>query len=257
MSDAVARFAELVAEPSVDLGEAALVMAAGADHSVDVAEWLRVLDRLAEGVAGLEALQRRLFTELGLRGDTDSYYDPANSLLHRVLQRRRGIPITLAVVTLEVGRRAGVEVEGVGMPGHFLVRAEGVLIDPFDRGAVLDDAAAEALFRATNGAGDEVPFSARALLPTVGPREILHRMLANLRSLYRAAGEASQLEWVVRMRLAMGGASTMEVAELGEALAAQGRLREGAQELERRAESDDLDADTLRAAALALRARLN
>lgn len=257
MTDPVARFAALLASEEIDLGEAALVMAAGADPAVDVDQWLRVLDRLAEGVAGLEALQRRLFTELGLRGDTDSYYDPANSLLHRVLQRRRGIPITLAVVTMEVGRRAGVEVQGVGMPGHFLVRAEGVLLDPFDRGVVLDDAAAEQLFRATNGAGDEVPFSPRAMLRTVGPRDILARMLANLRSLYRAAGNAGQLEWVVRMRLAMGGASTMEIAELGEALAAQGRLREGAQELERRAESDDVDADTLRAAALALRARLN
>jgi len=148
VTNPVERFAELVAARDLDLGEASLVMAAGADPTVDVDEWLRMLDRLAEGVAGLEALRRRLFRELGLRGDTDTYYDPANSLLHRVLQRRRGIPITLAVVT-------------------------------------------------------------------------------------------------------------MEVAELGEALAAQGRLREGAQELEGRAESDDLDAETLRAAALALRARLN
>lgn len=261
MSDAVERFGALVARPErLDLGEAALQIARGAYPDLDVGAWLRVLDRLADGLSGITAVRARLFDELGLRGDSDGYYDPDNSFLHRVLERRRGIPITLSVITIEVARRAGSPCDGVGMPGHFLVRDRraGVLLDPFDGGRVLDEAGAEDLFRSTTGAGPEIPFGPH-LLPVLTPLEILVRMLANLRSLYRASGAAADLEWVLRMRFALPAPpSTAEVAELGEALAAQGRLIEGAKELEARALTTDPEsALALRAAARALRARLN
>jgi len=260
VSDAVERFGALVARPDrLDLGEAALQIARGAYPDLEVGAWLRVLDRLATGLRGIDAVRGRLFDELGLRGDTDGYYDPDNSFVHRVLERRRGIPITLSVITMEVARRAGSPCEGVGMPGHFLVRdrTAGVLLDPFDGGRLLDEAGAEALFRSTTGAGPEIPFGPH-LLPVLSPLEILVRMLANLRALYRAAGAAADLEWVLRMRFALPRPSTAEIAELGEALAAQGRLLEGAKELERRALSTDPEsALALRAAARALRARLN
>src|ERR1041384_6799719 len=91
------------------------------------------------GATPVEALNRYLFDEQGFEGNASDYYDPRNSMLHRVLERRTGIPITLSVVYMEVGRHAGLRVEGVGLPGHFVVRAyesddtEGTLVDPFNR----------------------------------------------------------------------------------------------------------------------------
>lgn len=258
--DAAARFADLVRRPAqeIDLAEAALTLAAGAYPGLDVRRWLSDLERLASGVRGLAALRARLFTELGLRGATDDYYDPDNSFLQRVLERRRGIPISLSLITMEVGRRAGMRIEGVSMPGHFLVwvPAEGVHLDPFSGGTVLDLDGAEVLFRRTAGAGPEVPFGPH-LLQVVGAHEILVRMLGNLRAVYRASGSASDLEWVLRMRLALPEPSTTDVIELGEALAAQGRFLEGARELDYYADAQPVAADTLEAAARALRARLN
>jgi len=260
VSDAVERFSELVARPAggFDLAEAALAIAAGAYPGLDIGRWLADLDRLAFGVTDLGGLRTRLFAELGLRGDREGYYNPDNSFLHRVLERRLGIPISLSVVTMAVGRRAGLEIQGVGMPGHFLVYvpSEGVHLDPFDAGAVLGPERAEALFRATTGAGPDVGFGP-AMLPVVGSHAILARMLANLRAIYRASGSASDLEWVLRMRLALPQPSVAEIIELGEALAAQGRFLEGASELAARAASAPADAAVLQAAAGALRARLN
>lgn len=260
MQTAAVRFAELVGRPAreVDLGAAALTIAAGAHPGLDVAGHLRDLDRHALGVADLDGLRDRLFVDLGLRGDAERYYDPENSFLHRVLERRRGIPISLAVLMIEIGRRAGVALEGVGMPGHFLVWApvERVHLDPFDAGAVLDPQRAEDLFRRATGAGPEVTFGPD-LLPIVDAHQILARMLANLRAYYRASGSAEDLEWTLRMRLALPQPATTEAIELGEALAAQGRFPEGARELEARAATDPTSAAALTAAAMALRARLN
>src|SRR5690606_13265031 len=117
-----------------------------------------------------------LFRSLGFAGDVEDYGNPRNSLLDSVLDRRRGIPITLAVVLIEVARRAGVALEGVGMPGHFLVRAAGdgeLFADPF-HGVVLDRAGCEKLFAALHG--PRARFRDRFLDP-VGPRAILARML--------------------------------------------------------------------------------
>lgn len=253
--NAIDRFAELVAGPDPPaLDEAALAIAAGADATLDAAVWLEELDRLAAGVTDRESLVRRLFVERGFAGNAADYADPDNSLLHRVLQRRLGIPITLAVVMLEVGRRAGVALEGVSMPGHFLIRdpETSELLDPFDGGRVLDEAAAEARFRATTGAGPDVAFT-DALLAPAGTLDILDRMLANLAGVFRRRAASRDLEWVVRMRLALPEAPGAAAVELGEALAMRGRFREAAAEVEARAGGDH----RLLAAARGLRARLN
>jgi regulator of sirC expression with transglutaminase-like and TPR domain len=254
VTNPVRRFAALVdgsAEPPLD--EAALLIAAGADPDLDVGRWLGELDRLAEGVSDREGLLTRLFVEYGLRGNADNYYEPDNSLLHRVLERRLGIPISLSVVTIEVGRRAGVVMEGVGMPGHFLVRAaDGTLFDPFHGGRMLDEAAVAQRFR-TLGGGGQGPDARAAALPTVGTRQILDRMLANLAAIYRNQHSSVDLEWVLRMRLSIPGAARELAVELGESLASRGRFRAGAAEIEDRAGDDD----ALLAAAGALRARLN
>jgi regulator of sirC expression with transglutaminase-like and TPR domain len=257
--DTVARFAELVGRPDPPLDRAALALAAGADADLDTGRWLRELDRLAEGVTTLDALVDRLFVQEGFAGNVSDYHDPRNSLLHHVLERRLGIPITLAVVTIEVGRRAGIELEGVGMPGHFLVRAvdSQVLLDVFHGGVELDDAAAESLFRTASGAGPEVPFGPH-LLATAATPSILLRMLENLRLVYRARRRPDDLEWVVRMRLALPGAGLPDLLELAGALGDQARWIDGARVLEEQLPGAPPErAELLRTAARALRARLN
>ncbi len=258
--DAVERFAAIVGGrgpgPTLDVG--ALAIAAGADPTLEPAVWLAELDRLAEGVDSLEGLVRRLFVDEGFAGNAGDYYDPRNSLLDRVLKRRLGIPITLSVVCIEVGRRAGVSLEGVGMPGHFLVRPLGTnrYLDAFAGGELLDLAACEKRFRASTGAGPEVSFGPH-LLSTAPLRSILARILANLRTTYRRRGEAAHLEWVLRMRLALPGVTAAELVELGHAMGQQGRCLDGAAFLEAQADEHPHWAQVLRPAARALRAQLN
>ncbi|MBP2365313.1 transglutaminase-like domain-containing protein [Pseudonocardia parietis] len=236
--DPVTRFLRLVTGPEPELDEGALAIAAGAHRdpqaAAEAARRARAtLDELAEGVTGLESLLHRLFTEAGFTGNTRRYRDPRNSLLPDVLERRTGIPITLAVVTIEVGRRAGVPLEGVGMPGHFLVRVPGTQrhLDVFDRGRRLDLAGCEALFRTATGAGPDVPFGA-GMLPRTTTRKILARMLENLRASYGRAKDHTALEWVLRMRLGLRHQGPELIRELGEVLAAQARWDEAARLLE-------------------------
>ena len=167
----------------------ALAIATGADPGLDADTWLRELDRLAERVDSLETLIHRLFVDKGFAGNTTNYYDPRNSLLNHVIDRRLGIPITLSVVCLEVGRRAGVSLEGISMPGHFLLRpmATDHYLDAFNGGALIDLAGCEALFRTANRAGPDVAFG-RHLLTTAPRRAIFARILQNLRSAYRDLG---------------------------------------------------------------------
>lgn len=259
--DAVAQFSVLASLPAadLDLAQGALLIALAGDPTVDPPRWRAELDRWAEGVSGLDGLRRRLFGELGLRGDESNYYDPQNSFLHRVMQRRKGIPITLSVVTMEVGWRAGVPLEAVGMPGHFLVRVPhtGVYLDAFAGGELLDEAGCERRFRAATGAtGGETPFGPH-LLPSVSPHAILARMLANLAVIYELRRSGPDLEWVARMRLALPGASSPEAMALANALELQGRFLDAARELEARAESMPSAAPELLAAAHGLRARFN
>jgi regulator of sirC expression with transglutaminase-like and TPR domain len=257
--DAPARFAALLGGADPPLDRAALAIAAGADPRVDEERWLAELDRLAAGVGSLDALRHRLFETEGFAGNTADYHDPRNSLLPHVLTRRLGIPITLAVVAIEVGRRAGVALEGVGMPGHFLVRPVGTHrhLDVFRGGVELDMAACEALFRSTTGTRPDLPFGPH-LLTTASTRSILTRMLSNLRLVYASRRWPGDLEWVLRMRLALPGAGLRELLELGAALGDQGRWLEGARLLEEHLpDASPVGAERLRTAARALRAHLN
>lgn len=257
--DAVQRFGRVVGVPDPPLDRAALALAAGSDPDLDLDRWLRELDRLAAGVSSLEGLRQRLFVEEGFGGNTGDYTDPRNSLLHHVLHRRLGIPITLAVVTMEVGRRAGVPIEGVGMPGHFLVRPTGTsrYLDVFAGGAEISGARCEQLFRGATGAGPEVPFGPH-LLTATPTRAILVRMLENLRAVYGARRRPADLEWVLRMRLLLPGVRLTDVLDLGSALGDQGRWLEGAKLLEDRLPAASAaHAERLRTAAKSLRAHLN
>src|SRR5688500_8964931 len=124
----------LACEPTadVDLAEVALLLAREEYADVDVEATLAELSAMAHDVrprlrgplaARVAALSRYLFHELGFRGNTQNYYDPRNSYFNQVLDRRTGLPITLSLVAMSVGSRAGLEVHGVGLPGHFIVKA--------------------------------------------------------------------------------------------------------------------------------------
>ncbi|MCU0267535.1 MAG: transglutaminase-like domain-containing protein [Acidimicrobiales bacterium] len=230
------RFAEVLAGPEagVALDEATLLVAAHAYPGLDVAAELARIDRLADGCAvpTLDGLLRLLFDDLGFRGNRGAYYDPRNSYLNDVLDRRLGIPITLAVVTMSVGRRLGVPLAGVAMPGHFLLRDRvdpAVFVDPFAGGAQLDEAGCEAAFRRVQG--HDAAFD-RTFLEPVGPHAIVARLLANLRSVFAASGDRASMAWVLRLRTLVPGVPDEERAELAAVLAALGDFRAAAAEFE-------------------------
>jgi regulator of sirC expression with transglutaminase-like and TPR domain len=228
-------FAELVRrDGSVDVEEAAMLIAALGRPAVDVEAELGRLDEIAGAVVSptLSGLCHTLFEELGFRGNVENYYDPANSHLDRVLATRSGIPITLAVVTMAVGRRCGVPVAGVGMPGHFLVRdmtADAVFVDAFDGGRILDTSGCEALYRRISG--DVRPFEPTFLDP-VGSRDILERMLTNLTVIHLHRGDTAALNLVTRARLCIPGVGIEVVDAAVTTLAASGRWDEAADLIE-------------------------
>ena len=202
------RFAEAVQreDDRIELDVAALLIGEwDREDPFDVDAYRRRLDEIAERAAvaitaagaaaspwpAARALAATLFAELGFRGNTSDYYDPRNSYLGDVLDRRLGIPITLSVLFLEIARRVGVPASGVGFPGHFLVRVDGgpapLIIDAFARGAELGRPELAALLARTSGPDASL---ADGMLDVVSKRAILSRMLANLAGIY---GRSSDL----------------------------------------------------------------
>ncbi len=256
--DVTARFTELLSrpEPEIALDEAALLVAAHAHPDLDVELRLGELDALAAHATGFSAgeLSTFLFVDQGFHGNESDYGDPRNSFLDDVLDRRLGIPISLSLVMLEVGRRAGLQLHGVGMPGHFLVGGgPGEWFDPFHDGARLDLAGCAALF--TQGHAN-ARFRAQFLMP-IGPRAIVQRMLANLQHTFLQR-DPKAVVWVARLRLRVPGITLSQRGDLAGLLGRLGQFAEAAKEL-------DLLADLLpgeggeraAAAAASLRARAN
>lgn len=225
-------------EAEIDLGRAALLVGAEEEprHS-DVGRCLARLDEMGERARArmlaargsrVEALNGYLFGELGFAGNEADYYDPRNSMLHQVLGRRTGIPITLSVVYAEVGRRAGLRVEGVGMPGHFVVRAyedeggEGVLVDPFN-GRTTDrdecQSRLDLIYEGRLALSDEH-------LRAVGARGVLARMLGNLKAVYVRAQLLRRALAAVERLLLLAPHDLEERRDRGVILAQLGRLHE-------------------------------
>jgi len=242
------------ADAEIPLAEAALLIAAH-DHEVDVAAQLGVLDDLArDAPPTVEGLAEFLFVEQRFTGNEVDYTDPRNSFLDDVLRRRLGIPITLSVLVLEVGRRRGVPLHGVGMPGHFLVGAEpGTFIDAFHRGEILDEPGCHDLFaRLQPGA----PWHPSYLAP-VSAQAILVRMLANLVHTYVERSPADAV-WALQLRLAVPGAAPDERRHAAALLGTLGRFEEAAAVLDDVAdELDETGAARARDDAVRLRARAN
>lgn len=252
------RFADLVARERVPLDEAVALVGAHADPSCDVDEVLRQLDALAADVsgAGLEPLLEALFVTGGFGGAVDDYYDPRNSYLHHVLHRRIGLPITLSVVLIEVGRRVGVDIVGIAAPAHFVTRLaadEDTYIDAFRSGQVLDRSQLEGLFASITPGIELDPF-----LPPVGTVDIVRRVLANLAAVHRSRGDHDALRWTTELRTLLPGASADDLRAFGGALAAGGDFARAAKVLDALADDRRVDDPKgTRLEAQRLRARLN
>ncbi len=193
------RFAEIVQGPdeAVRLDEAWALLTAHAHPAADPDDLLAGLDDLAAGcrVPTLDGLRHHLFLDQGFVGNQDDYYDPANSYLDDVLERHLGIPITLALLTMEVGRRIGVPVDGVGLPGHFLLRDRvdrDVFVDAFRGGEVLDRDGCVTVLRRLHGPDAQLDPD---WLEPIRRRAILERMLANLVRVFRHRGAHADLLW--------------------------------------------------------------
>lgn len=186
-------------DEQLNLAEAALLIAADEYPDLDVDDYLHRLDDLAHAVrgtlpaeAGLEetvvALNNFLFIEQGFTGNADDYYDPRNSFLNDVLDRKLGIPITLSILYMEIGQRLGLPFEGVSFPGHFLVKCatnEGdVVLDPFWGGVPLSEDDLRDRLEETCGKSQAASAALAPLLSTAGKKEILVRMLRNLKGIY-------------------------------------------------------------------------
>ena len=259
--DGVLRFSRLVSQPTgrFDLFVAAVAIGGAQGHRPDFAAANAEIERLAQDVDSVEALRIRLFEEEGFCGDTDTYDTPGNSFVHDVLRRRRGIPVTLSLIAAEVGKRRGLDLRLIGMPGHMIVRdgADGVFFDPFYGGEVLDRAGCERRFREATAAGDQVAFTDELLAETP-PVAVLVRILENLNGVYRRAGSLREQERVLRMRRSLPGFSLGHLLELGEVITAQGNLETAVAELEAATpRAPAYLTATLRGAIHSLRSRLN
>jgi regulator of sirC expression with transglutaminase-like and TPR domain len=252
-------------DDEIPLAESALRIAADAYPSLDPAPWLREIARLAERAAALargegvgdrlDAVDAALFVESNFRGNRDDYYDPRNSFLNDVLERRTGIPITLAVVYIEVGRRVGLDLRGVGFPGHFLVGAFGagdpLFVDAFDRGARLDrDACARLL---DHGGGE--PFIDDSFFEPVGHRQILLRMLTNLKLVYVRRREYERAIAAIDRILQLQPDAINEVRDRGLVRMEAGDLRLALTDLEHFIDHAPPGADSERAVSAAAIAR--
>lgn len=258
-------------EDRISLERAALTIARMEHPDLDVEHYIRVLDQLALRVEKLlplapdpeeciSALNLVLFQEEEFTGNQDDYYDPRNSFLNEVLDRRLGIPITLALVYMEVARRVGFPLFGVGMPGHFLLKHYDVdgretLVDAFNGGTIVDARQCEERVQAIYAG--QVPFQPE-FLQTVSRRQMLTRMLNNLRGIYLSRRDLKKAAHTVDLILALHPKSSEDMRQRGLLRLATGQLKAAADDLENycRMAPEASDAEEMRQTALSIRRKL-
>ena len=224
MTPALERFAAALAveDEAIELARACLQVAEDAYPGLDVDGYLGEIERHAarlrarlpangDAESRVVALNGFLFDELGFHGNADDYYDPRNSYLNEVIDRRMGIPITLSILYLEIGRRIGLPLDGVSFPGHFLVRLRlrgaMLVLDPFTGGEAQSEADLRERLQRVIPAGESggVPVAELPLDPfleAASKRQILARLLRNLKGIYREADQPQRLLAVLnRMRI--------------------------------------------------------
>lgn len=196
----------------IELDRSALLLASIFDPKLDVELELKNLDKMAKvatrrvgspdnHLTAINKLSEYLFDELGFTGNSNDYYDPRNSLLPEVLSSRSGIPITLSLIYIEIGRRLSIPLTGIGMPGHFLVGHRditGLFIDPFNRGILLNEAECmERMMHVTDG----LNWDPKYLLP-ISHKEFISRMVRNLKVSLIAtqdySGALRMIDWLIK-----------------------------------------------------------
>jgi len=257
-----------VEDERVDLVRAALVIAQTEYPNLDVDAYCARIEDLARRVKqqvpelgdppeSIAALNRVLFEEEGFRGNAEDYYDPRNSFLNDVLDRKLGIPITLAVVYMEVARRVGFPLVGVGMPGHFLLKhydVEGpeIVIDPFDRGSILTASDCQRFLDKIYGGQLQLQ---PEFLIAASRRQVLVRMLNNLKSIYLSSRNFRKALPIVDLILAIYPRSPEDVKQRAMLRWSLGQNRGALADLDDylKMSPDASDADEIRQTAATLR----
>ena len=224
------QLAKLVRAPqsSFDIAECALIIAQQEYPNLDITGYLRQLNHLADRLrarlpadAGkphvISMLNHFLFRELGYAGNFDNYYDPRNSFLNDVMDRRIGIPITLSILYIEIARRVGVALQGISFPGHFLAKCvtdQGVIVlDPFNKGISLSEADLRERLRESGDSSAHSDTPLVVLLRPATPHEILVRLARNLKAIYI---QARDLEKAVAMSNLILCVNPIDIKELRE-----------------------------------------
>ena len=229
--------------PEVDLARGALCIARIEHPRLIPEHCLKQLDelaarsgaaRLGDELRTLHRLREFLFAEEGFRGNGEDYYDPCNSCLNDVLERKHGIPITLALVMMEVGARVGLRLVGVGLPGHFVVRAQvggdSVLLDPFRGGALLTrEGAHEVVARAV---GRSIRLTEASFAPCSRP-QMLARMLGNLKAIYVSRHQWGKALETIDHLLIVDPDSSSHLRDRGSVLVKLGHFHRGLADWER------------------------
>ena len=255
------RFHEMMQRPEaeIDLARTALLVAAENDPALDVdtemarlETWARELGRRIEpewnNLQRLARLRTFMYEELGFKGDVRGYYSPANSMLHSVMTRRLGIPLTLSIVFMEIGWRIGVPFEGVGFPGHFLVRLTGepgdLLLDPYDHGASVHEEDCRRMIELTTGG--TVPYDP-SMIRSLGKKDMIARLLFNLKVACLKAGDDRGALSAVERLLVLHPNEPPELRDRGLLLYKLDRYREARASLRAylRARPDALDREVI------------
>jgi regulator of sirC expression with transglutaminase-like and TPR domain len=246
-------FYQALQPTAINLAETALYIAQEEYPQLEVASYLRMLDQMAEQVQLpsdryplklIQAINRLLYGELGFSGNSQDYYDPRNSFLNDVLDRRTGIPITLSLVYLEIAQRLNFPMIGVGFPGHFLIRPDleeiGIYVDCFERGEILFEQDCQERLQRLYGA--EVKLEPRFFSP-INSRQFLVRMLTNLKQIYLNQGEIAKCLTVVERILLVTPDALTELRDRGVLFYHLGCWNEARQDLNRYLLSDPASED--------------
>ncbi len=266
------RFADLVVRSQFSVAEACLLIAEDAYPSLDSAAYLRRLEEIAATVESrlpadaflgqkIAALNAHMFGELGFHGNESNYYDPCNSYLNDVIDRRTGLPITLSVIYIDVGRRIGLPLQGVPFPGHFLVKLrlrEGQLIlDPFRKGAPQTDIELrKRLANSVPGFDARSPVAAdiSPYLESASPNEIVLRVLRNLKAVHLRMGKLNEALAVMNRILLVAPEAPEELRDRGLVFEQLDCFRPAAADLQNylRRRPNSVDAGEMRAKLVAL-----
>ncbi len=230
MSPQLDRFAELVSRDQFNLAEASLMLAQDVYPGIEISAYLERLDEIAAAIRGrlardafaeqkVLALNYYLFNDMRFCGNVADYYDPRNSYLNEVIERRTGIPITLSILYLEVGKRIGLNLKGVSFPGHFLVklnvRRGQLVLDPFTGGEAQSEAELRQRLAQVLPSRQAESTSLDPYLQAATPRDIVARVLRNLKNIYMQSGKLENALAVMHRMLLVVPESAEELRDRG------------------------------------------